>query len=171
MNIFKALFGIFRKGGLVASIEKGESLRGFATAALLTAILGSALYGFAMGIGMGLDTAIKDAIKISLIAIMVLIFSVPVFWISFRLLGREESMGHVNAVPLTMLSTVTLILAISSPVVFLLSVLVTTSSSAIYVHIIIINLAILVGIYITGMLIYHSFKEHKRLVTPRLIKR
>jgi hypothetical protein len=169
MNIFKALFGIFRKGGLVASIKKGESLRGFALAALLTAILGSALYGFAMGIGLGLETAIRDAIKIGLIAIMVLIFSVPVFWISFRLLGREESMGHVNAVPLTMLATVTLILAISSPVVFLLSVLIISSSSAIYIHIIIINLAILVGIYITGMLIYHTFKEYRRLVTPAII--
>ena len=78
-------------------------------------------------------------------------------------------MGHVNAVPLTMLSTVTLILAISSPVVFLLSILVTASDSAIYIHIIIINLAILVGLYITGMLIYHTFKEHKRLVTPAII--
>lgn len=169
MNIFKALFGIFRKGGLVASIKKGESLKGFAISALLTAVLGSALYGFAMGIGLGLETAIKDAVKVSLITLMVLIFSVPVFWISFRLLGREESMGHVNAVPLTMLATVTLILAISSPVVFLLSVLVTASSSAIYIHIIIINLALLVGIYITGMLIYYTFKEHKRLVTPAII--
>lgn len=169
MNIFKALFGIFRKGGLVASIKKGESLKGFALAALLTAILGSALYGFAMGIGLGLDTAIKDAVKIGLIAIMVLVFSIPVFWISFRLMGREESMGHVNAVPLTMLATVTLILAISSPVVFLLSVLVVSGSNAIYIHIIIINMAILVGIYITGMLIYHTFTEYKRLVTPAII--
>lgn len=169
MNIFKALFGIFRKGGLVASIEQGKSLKGFALSALLTAVLGSMLYGFSMGIGLGLDTAIKDAIKVGLIAVMVLIFSVPVFWISFRLLGREESMGHVNAVPLTMIATVTLILAVSSPVVFLLSILVPTTSNAIYIHIIIINLAILVGIYITGVLIYHTFEEHKRLVTPAII--
>ncbi len=169
MNIFKALFGIFKKGGLVATIKKKESIKGFAISALLTAIMGSILYGFSMGIGNGLDTAIKDSIKVTLITLMVIIFSIPVFWISFRLLGREESMGHVNAVPLTMLSTVTLILAISSPVVFLLSVLVTSSSSAIYIHIIIINLAIFVGLYITGMLIYNTFKEHKRLVTPAII--
>lgn len=89
MNIFSALFGIFRQHGLVSMIKEGRSLAGFTISAILVSIVGGILYGFAMGIGLGVETAIKDAIKIGVIVFLVLILSIPIFWLAFRLLGRE----------------------------------------------------------------------------------
>jgi len=169
MNIFSELFGIFRQRGLVSTINEGRSLKGFTLSALIVSILGGLLYGFAMGIGLGIDTAVKDALKAALIIMLVLLFSIPIFWLAFRLLGREEKLGQVAAIPLTMVSSVSIILAATSPVVFLLSILVGFSPEAVYIHIIIVDIAILLGLYLTGTLIYHSFSEHKRLVIPSVI--
>ena len=127
------------------------------------------LYGFAMGIGLGSETATKDALKVALIALSLMLFSLPVFWVAFRLLGHEEGMGHVAAIPLTLVSTVSIILAVTSPVVFMLSVMVSMSDEAIYIHIIIVNLAALIGFYLAGNLISHTFKETHRLAVPSVI--
>ena len=169
MNIFSALFGIFRQHGLVSMIKEGRSLAGFTISAILVSIVGGILYGFAMGIGLGVETAIKDAIKIGLIVFLVLILSIPIFWLAFRLLGREESLGQVAAVPLTLVSSVSIILAITSPIVFLLSVLTGFSAEAVYIHIVIVDVAILVGLYLTGTLIYHAYPNQKRLIVPNVI--
>lgn len=169
MNIFSALFGIFRKRGLVSTIKEGKSLIGFAIFAVIISIIGSLLYGFAMGIGLGMDTAIKDAIKLGLIVVMVLLFSLPVFWVAYRLLGREENMGQVAAVPLTLVSSVSIILAVTAPVVFLLSLLIGFTSDAIYIHVVIVDIAILVGLYLGAVLIANSFKDQSRLVVPNVI--
>lgn len=169
MNIFSALFGIFRQRGLVTMIKEGHSLARFTISAIFVSIIGGLLYGFAMGIGLGIETAIKDSIKVALIIVSVLLLSIPVFWLSFRLLGREERLGQVGAIPLTLISSVSIILAITSPIVFLLSVLAGFSPEAIYIHIIIVDVAILVGLYLTGTLIYHGFSDHKRLVIPNVV--
>jgi hypothetical protein len=169
MNIFSALFGIFRQRGLVSLIRGGRSLAGFSISALVVSVIGGVLYGFAMGIGLGIETAIRDAIKVGLIVFLILLFSVPIFWLAFRLLGREESFGQVAAVPLTLVSSVSTILAITSPIVFLLSVLTGFSPEAVYVHIVIVDLAILVGLYLTGTLIYHAYENPKRLIIPNVV--
>ena len=106
MNIFSQIFGIFRQQGLVRAIKENRSLTGFTISAILVSILGGALYGFAMGIGLGMDTSFKDAIKVSLIITLGLLFSIPVFWLAYRLLGREERPAQVAAVPLTFVATV-----------------------------------------------------------------
>jgi len=98
MNIFSALFGIFRQRGLVLTLREGRSLGGFALSAILLSSVGGVLYGFAMGIGFGPGTALKDAIKLGLIATLGLLFAFPVFWLAYRLLGREERPAHVAAV-------------------------------------------------------------------------
>jgi hypothetical protein len=169
MNILAALFGIFRQRGLVSTLKEGRRLTGFAIAAVLLAIIGGGLYGLAMGIGLGIDTAIKDAIKVAIISALVLLLSIPIFWVAYRLLGREERPGQVTAVPLTMVSAVALILALTSPVVFMLSILAGFSPEAVYIHIVIVDLALLVGLYLAGMLIYHGFPEAKGLIVPNAI--
>jgi hypothetical protein len=169
MNIFNALFGIFRQRGLVTMIKEGRSLVGFTISAIIVSVIGGLLYGFAMGIGLGIETAIRDAIKVALIILSVLLFTIPVFWLSFRLLGREEKLGQVAVIPLTLVSSVSIILAITSPVVFLLSVLAGFSPEAVYIHIIIVDVAILVGLYLTGTLIYHGFSDQKRLIIPNVV--
>jgi len=151
MNILTQLFGIFRQRGLVTALKEGRRLTGFAVAAVVLAIVGGALYGFAMGIGLGIDTAIKDAIKVALIAGLTLLLSIPIFWVAYRLLGREERPGQISAVPLTLVATVALILALTAPVVFMLSVMAGFSPEAVYIHIVIVDLALLVGLYVTGM--------------------
>jgi len=169
MNIFSSLFGIFRQRGLVSLVREGQSLVGFSVSAILVSVIGGVLYGFAMGIGLGVETAIKDAIKVGLIVLLILLLSIPIFWLAFRLLGREESLGQVAAIPLTLVSSVSIILAITSPVVFLLSVLTGFSQEGVYIHIIIVDVAILVGLYLTGTLIYHAYTNPKRLIIPNVI--
>ncbi len=169
MNIFAALFGIFRQRGLVTTLREGRRLAGFAIAAVLLAIIGGGLYGFAMGIGLGIETAVRDATKVAIISAMVLFLSIPIFWVAYRLLGREERPGQVAAVPLTMVSAVTLIPALTAPVVFMLSVLAGFSPEAVYIHIIIVDLALLVGLYLAGMLLYHTFDDARGLIVPNVI--
>jgi hypothetical protein len=169
MNIFSALFGIFRQRGLVSLVREGRSLVGFSISAIIVSVIGGILYGFAMGIGLGVETAIKDAIKVGSIVFLVLLFSIPIFWLAFRLLGREESFGQVAAVPLTMVSSVSIILAITAPIVFLLSVLSGFSPEGVYIHIVIVDVAILVGLYLTGTLIYHAYTNPKRLIIPNVV--
>lgn len=169
MNILAALFGIFRQRGLVSTMKEGRSLVGFALSAIVVSIIGAALYGFAMGAGLGIDTAVKDAIKLGLIVTVTLLFSIPVFWLAFRLLGREERPAQVAAVPLTLAATVAIILAVTAPIVFMLSVLAGFSPEVVYVHIVIVDLALLVGLYVAGTLVYHSFYDHPRLLVPNVV--
>jgi hypothetical protein len=169
MNIFSALFGIFRQRGLVSLVREGRSLVGFSISAIIVSVIGGVLYGFAMGIGLGVETAIKDAIKVGLIVFLILLFSIPIFWLAFRLMGREESFGQVAAVPLTLVSSVSIILAITAPIVFLLSVLTGFSPEGVYIHIVIIDVAILVGLYLTGTLIFHAYTNPKRLIIPNIV--
>ncbi len=169
INILAALFGIFRQRGLVTTIKEGRSLAGFTLAGIVFSIIGGVLYGFAMGVGLGIDTAVKDAIKVGVIVTLGLLLSIPIFWVAYRLLGREERPAQVAAVPLTLVTTVAIILAITAPIVFMLSILAGFSPEAVYIHIVIVDLALLVGLYLAGTLVYHSFSDHKRLVIPNVV--
>ncbi len=169
MNILGALFGIFRQRGLVTSIKEDRSLLGFGLSGTILSIIGSVLYGFAMGIGLGIDTAIKDALKVGIIAALGLLLSIPIFWVAYRLLGRQERPAHVAAVPLTLIVTVAVILAVTAPIVFMLSVLAGFSPETVYVHIVIVDVALLVGLYLAGTLLYHSFADQKRLIIPNVV--
>jgi len=169
MNIFSELFGIFRQRGLVETYREGKRLTGFIISAILLIILGGALYGFAMGLGVGMETAVKDAFKIALIAILGLLIAVPIFWLSFRLLGHQQRPSQVAGVPITLVAAVAMILVVTSPIVLMLSILAGYSPYAVYIHVVIINLALLVGLYLAGMLIYNGFADRKGLVIPNVI--
>jgi hypothetical protein len=170
MNILAALFGIFRQRGLVNTIREGRPLASFIVTAMVFSVVGGLLYGFAMGIGLGMETAIKDAVKIGLIVVFSLAFAVPIFLLAYRLLGREERPGQVIAVPLTLVVTVAIVLAVTAPVVFLLSVLAGFSPEALYIHIVIVDVALLVGIYVAGTLVFHAFPaERGRLIVPNVV--
>ena len=169
MSILSDLFGIFRHQGLVTSLKGERRITGFVVAAVALALVGGGLYGFAMGIGLGIDTAIKDAIKVAVIAALTLLLSIPIFWVAYRLLGRDERLAQVSAVPLTLVATVALILALTAPVVFMLSILAGFSPEAVYIHIVIVDLALLVGLYLAGTLIYHAFAEPRGLIIPNVV--
>ena len=170
MNLFAALFGIFRQRGLVATLRENRPLGGFGLSAVVVSILGGVLYGFAMGIGLGLDTALKDALKLGLIVTLGVLLALPVFWLAYRLLGREERPGQVAAIPLTFVATTAIVLAVTAPVVFLLSLLAGFSPEGVYVHIVIVDLALLVGLYLAGTLVYHSFTaDRPRLIVPNVV--
>ena len=170
MNIFTALFGIFRRRGLVDTVREGRPLASFIVVATALSVVGGLLYGFAMGIGLGTETAIKDAIKVGLIVVFSLALAAPIFLLAYQLLGREERPGQVIAVPLTLVVTVAVVLAVTAPVVFLLSVLAGFSPQAVYIHIVIVDVALLVGIYVAGMLVFHAFlAERSRLIVPNVV--
>jgi hypothetical protein len=67
------------------------------------------------------------------------------------------------------MATTAIILAIMAPIVFMLSVLAGFSPDAVYIHITIIDLALLVGLYLAGTLVYHSFSDHKGLIIPNTV--
>jgi hypothetical protein len=170
MNIFSALFGIFRQRGLVLKLQEGRPLSGFALSAFLLSVVGGVLYGFAMGIGLGPETAIKDAIKVGLIVTLGLLFALPIFWLAYRLLGREERLAQVAAVPLTFVATAAIVLAVTAPIVFMLSLLAGFSPEGVYIHIVIVDLALLVGLYLAGTLIYHGFTaDRAKLIVPNVV--
>ena len=169
MNIFNDLFGIFRQRGLVTKVKEGHSLTGFILGALLFSAISGVLYGFSMGIGLGLETAIKDAIKVGLVVTLGALFAIPVFWVAYRLLGREEPTAQVTSVPLTLIATTAVLLVVTAPVVFMLSILAGFSPDAVYIHIVIVDVALLVGLYLSGTLIYHGFTDHRRLVVPNVV--
>lgn len=74
------------------------------------------------------------------------------------------------AVPLTLVVTVAIVLAVTAPVVFLLSVLAGFGPQVVYIHIVIVDIALLVGIYVAGMLVSHAFvAERSRLIVPNVI--
>jgi len=170
MNIFSELFGIFRQRGLVLTLRESRPLGGFALSAIVLSIVGGVLYGFAMGIGLGPETAIKDAIKVGLIVALGLLFAIPIFWLAYRLLGREERIAQVAAVPLTFVATTAIVLSVTAPVVFMLSLLAGFSQEGVYIHIVIVDLALIVGLYLAGTLIYHGFTEDRaRLIVPNVV--
>ena len=170
MNTFASLFGIFRQRGLVDTLREGRSLSGFIAFVLIISLLGGVLYGFAMGIGFGFETAIKDAIKVSLIVLLSALFSIPIFWLTYRLMGREEKLTQVATIPLTMVATTAIILAVTAPMVFMLSLLASNSPEVIYIHLVFVDLALLVGIYLGGTLVYYGFtSERNRLVIPNVV--
>jgi hypothetical protein len=170
MNIFSALFGIFRQRGLVLTLRENRPLGGFAFSASLISIAGGVLYGFAMGIGLGPETALKDALKVGLIVVLGLLLAFPIFWLAYRLLGREERLAQVAAVPLTFVATAAIVLGVTAPIVFMLSLLAGFSPEGVYIHIVIVDLALLVGLYLAGTLIYHGFTaERAKLVVPNVV--
>jgi uncharacterized membrane protein (DUF485 family) len=169
MNIFSDLFGIFRQRGLVIKVKEGRSLAGFVLSALLFSILSGLLYGFSMGIGLGIETAVKDAVKVGLVVTLSALFAIPVFWVAYRLLGREESFAQVSSVPLTLTATTAVLLAVTAPVVFMLSIMAGFSPDAVYIHIVIVDVALLIGLYLAGTLLYHGFSEQRRLVVPSVV--
>ncbi|MFH0801367.1 MAG: hypothetical protein V2A78_03145 [bacterium] len=169
MNIFSALFGIFRQRGLVEAIRENRPPGRFIFWALLFSVAGGALYGLAMGIGITPETAVKDGLKVALLVLLGFALSVPFFFLAYRLMGREESSGKVVLVPLTLVLSVTLILAVTAPLVFLLSLLAGFSHEAVYLHIVIVDVALLVGLYLAGTLVFHAFPEDRgRLVVPNV---
>jgi hypothetical protein len=169
MNVLKSLFGIFRQRGLVSTLKEGRSLTGFILAAFLFSLLGGAVYGFAMGVGIGTETALKDALKIALIVAFGMLFSAPIFWVAFRLLGREEKPSQVTSIPLTLMATMAMIMFVTAPIVFMLSVLVGYSPEAVYIHIVILDMAALVGLYLVSTLLANSFPEPRQLIMPNVI--
>jgi len=169
MNILPSFFGIFRQRGLVSTLKENGSLTSFFIISILISITGGSLYGFAMGVGLGSDTAIKDAIKTALIIALGNAFSIPIFWVAYRLLGREERFYQVASVPMTATVTVSIILAVTSPVIFMLVVPTGFNPNVVYIHIVIVDITLLVGLYLSGMLIYHGFGEHQRLIIPNVV--
>ena len=169
MNILPSPFGIFHQRGLVSTLKENGRLTSFLITSILISITGGALYGFALGVGLGSNTAIKDAIKTVLIIALGNAFSIPIFWVAYPLLGREERFSQVASVPMTATATVSIILVVTSPVVFMLNVLTDFNPNVIYIHIVIVGIVLLVGLYLSGMIIYHGFGEHQRLIIPNVV--
>jgi len=170
VNVFGGLFGIFRGGGIVLALRKGNAVAGFMVGGVAVTAICGAVYGLAMGIGIDFDTAIKDAIKVPAVLLMSLFLSIPVFFLAYRLLGREESLGQVAVAALACILSCSLILGVAAPVVFLYGVASGFAPELLYVHIAIVDVALLLGIFILGNLVYQAFiTDRQRLVVPNVV--
>ena len=63
MNIFSALFGIFRQRGLVSLVKEGRSLVGFSISAVIVSVIGGVLYGFAVAVVLGVAGGLYPAYR------------------------------------------------------------------------------------------------------------
>lgn len=170
MNVFGALFGIFRGKGLAESIREGRPMAGFVIFGMVAAALSGGVYGLAMGIGIDVDTALKDAIKIAVVLLLSFTLSLPVFFLSYRLLGRDESFGQVAAVALAGVLSCAMVLGVAAPVVFLYGVASGFAPELLYVHVALVDVAALLGIFLLGNLAYHAFPTNRQgLVVPNVI--
>lgn len=170
VNVFGGLFGIFRGGGIVQALRERDAVAGFMIGGVAVTAICGAVYGLAMGIGIDVDTAIKDAIKVPAVLLMSLFLSIPVFFLAYRLLGREESLGQVAVVALACVLSCSLILGVAAPVVFLYGVASGFAPELLYVHIALVDVALLLGIFILGNLVYQAFiTDRQRLVVPNVV--
>ncbi len=170
MNVFEAMFGIFRGKGLASSLSEGRSVLGFWLGGLVLTALAGAVYGIAMGIGIDSGTGIKDAVKVAAILLMSYFLSLPVFFLAYRLLGRGEGFGQIAAVALAGVLATAVVMAVASPVIFLYGVASGSSAGLLYIHVALMDVAALLGVFILGNLVYRAFPEDKQgLVVPNAV--
>lgn len=170
MNVFGALFGIFGGKGLVQTLQENRPVAGFVTAGLVLTALCGGVYGLAMGIGIDVETAAKDAAKVATVLLLSFFLSLPVFFLAYRLLGRSEGFGQIAAVALAGLTSCALLLGVAAPVVFLYGVASGFAPELLYIHIALVDVAVLLGAFVLGNLAYHAFAtERQRLVVPNVV--
>ncbi len=170
MNVFDAMFGIFGGRGLALYLSEGRSVSGFWVTGVVLMALAGAVYGIAMGIGIDSGTAAKDAAKVGAILLMAYFLSLPVFFLAYRLLGRKEDFAQIAAVALAGILASATVMAVVSPVIFLYGIASGGSTELLYVHVALIDVAALLGIFILGNLVYRAFPEDRQgLVVPNAV--
>jgi len=169
VNVFGALFGIFRDGGLVETLREGRPLKGFLVVGTLLVTICGALYGGAMGIGVDIDTAAKDAVKVAATLSLAYLLALPVFLLGYRLLGRQEAAGPIAATVLSGVLSSSLLMGVAAPVMFFYGLSAGGRSDLLYVHVALIDVAALLGVFIMGNLAYRAFTDDRqRLIIPNV---
>ena len=170
MNVFSALFGIFRSGGLAEALHEGKPVGGFIIAGLGLTLICGATYGAAMGIGIDLETALKDAVKIAAVLVLSYVLALPVFLLAYRLLGREEPAGQIAATALAGVLSSALVLGVAAPVIFLYGVASGFAPELLYVHVALVDVAALLGVFMLGNLAHRAFSaDRQRLIIPNVM--
>lgn len=168
MNIFKELFSIVQGKGVVERIKKNESIVLFLLMGFVIICIGCGLYGYAMGIGTSPVSAWKDMVKIVMIFILSYIISLLPSLVIFKLIYPKL---HTKAVAVGLFSGFlmsSLILGMCAPFSFLYGLIWNIGGKL--VHIVLIDLAIVIGLYLSGTAIWYIVEGDKhKLALPLII--
>lgn len=167
MNPLGDVFGIFQQRGLVEKVKKEQGLGAFLVAGFVLLVVFGAIYGFAMGISVDKSTAIKDAIKMSLVYLLAFGISFPAFLMTSRLVGFKESVAQLACLFMSLFLISATVLAIAAPIVFFYGLMIRNPQQLYFIHIILIDVAVLLGISVMGTALYYSVDiEKSRLALP-----
>jgi hypothetical protein len=110
---------------------------------------------------------IKDTIKVPLIFLLGLGISFPAFYMTCRLVGMKESMDQLAACFICFFLISSIVLAIAAPIVFFYGLSTRNTEQLYFIHIILIDVAVLLGVFVMGTALYHVADiEKSRLVLP-----
>lgn len=171
MNIISDVFGVFQGQGLVQKVKEKNKLEGFILTALILIIVFTGLYGMAMGISVSLKTGLRNMVKVPLIFLLTFAISYPAYFISLKIAGVKESNQQLQVSVITMFFVAGLTLAVASPIIFFYGLAGDYLRHYYFIHIIIIDLALIGGLIIMSFLLSRVIEiaDKSRLVIPVII--
>ncbi len=165
MSLLRDIFGILQKEGFVSRIKENRGLMTSFIVGVIAMLLFSSMYGFAMGISVSGNVAIKNTFKLPAIFLLTYLIGIAPFIVSFRFVGGRDSHLKLCIMILSGFITSSIILAATSPIVFLYTLLKYVGGGL--AHIIIIDIAILLGVYIMSACFYHSLEmDRTKMILP-----
>lgn len=170
MNILRGLFYMGQDKGkiIVDCIKRKRDAALFILLGILVMTVCCGLYGYAMGIGTSPLSAWRDALKIAMIFIIGFIISLPPCLLIFKLTNSKLQAKIIMVGLFSSFFMTSLVLGISAPFSFLYGLIWNIGGKII--HIVLIDLAIIIGLYIMGTIFYHAVeKEKQTLVLPLIL--
>lgn len=170
MNIVKGLFYMGQdKGKIIADcIKRKRDAVLFIFSGTIVMAVCCGLYGYAMGIGASPLSAWRDALKVAMIFVISFLISLPPCLLIFKLANLRLQIRIVTVGLFSGFFMTSLVLGISAPFSFLYGLVWNTGGRI--VHIVLIDLAIIIGMYIMGTVFYHAVTEEKQaLVLPLVL--
>lgn len=161
VNIFRELFYIGQdKANRVGIL--------FILVGVLITAVSCGLYGFAMGVGTSPTAAMRDAIKLAMIFVIGFLISLLPSLLAFKLTNSGLSIKTIIIGIFSGFLMAGIVLGITAPFSFLYGLIWNIGGRL--VHIIIIDIAIIIGLYIMGSIFYNALgKDKQALVLPLIL--
>lgn len=171
MSIVSDVFEIFQGKGLVQKIRDNARLDEFIVLGFVLIGAFSTLYGLVTGISVSIQVALHNMVKVPVIAFSTLLMSFPAYFISLKIAGIKENGRQILAIVLSLFFVSGLTLAIASPILFFYYLANSHVSQYYFIHVIIIDLALIGGLIIMSMTLNKAIvvEDKSILVLPVII--
>jgi hypothetical protein len=169
VNPFKELFTLEAGQDVVARLQSGRSIRALVASACLIGVACAFLYGFSMGIAVSTTTAWRDGVKV--LAVVAGTYCMTILPLILMLKVVERSVRG-SAIALSSLMgwlMASAVLGITAPFCFLAGIL--WEEGGRIAHIIVVDIALLVGLYVAGLNFYRSsgLTDKRKFAMPTAI--